>query len=384
MDTVSVVGMDLHRDFSKVAMMSQDGKVLETRNIRHDSRKEMAEFFDGLEDGTAVVMEAGFNWPWVADLAEAAGMKPHLGHAIRCRELAKGMAKNDRKDAIFLAKLWLAGGDVFPEAYLAPQEVRVMRAKFRTRSLLVKIRSQMKNSIHGILHKYGVKCDEATDLYGKKGRKILDGLELPAVAKEEMERKLAFLDDLARHIDSIERQLQSELPLDKRAGLLQTIPGVGRIIAYGMLAEIGEIGRFPDKRALASYAGVLPLDNMSAGEDHGKHTNRRCNKALRWMALEAVRGAVRNSRRMRLLFERVKAKHPSTPGMAVVAVARELLEVAHLMLTRGVPYMENPPPRPGSVQTVDSCHPELLGTRGSRRASQMGRCAASERIQADN
>jgi len=62
MDTVSVVGMDLHRDFSKVAMMSEDGKVLETRNIRHDSRKEMAEFFDGLEDGTDVVMEAGFNW----------------------------------------------------------------------------------------------------------------------------------------------------------------------------------------------------------------------------------------------------------------------------------------------------------------------------------
>jgi len=383
MDTISVVGMDLHRDFSKVALMNKDGKVLETRNILHDSHKDMAEFFDELEDGTDVVMEAGFNWPWVADLAKEAGLKPHLGHAIRCRELAKGMAKNDRKDAIFLGKLWLAGGDVFPESYLAPQKVRVMRAKFRTRSLLVKIRSQMKNSIHGILHKYGVKCDEATDLYGKKGKKILEKLDLPAHAREEMDRKLAFLEDLGKHIESIEKQLQSELPQDKRAGLLQTIPGVGRIIAYGMLAEIGEIQRFPDRRALAAYAGVLPLDNMSAGEDHGKHTNNRCNKALRWMALEAVRGAVRGSWRMRSLFERVKAKHPSTPGKAVIAVARELLEISHLILTRGVPYMENPPPRPGSVQTKESCHSELLGTSGSRRASQMGRCAAPERVQAE-
>jgi transposase len=321
---------------------------------------------------------------WKPDMAEAAGLKPHLGQAYRCREMAKGMAKNDRKDAIFLGKLWLAGGDVFPEAYLAPQKVRVMRAKFRTRSLLVKIRSQMRNSIHGILHKYGVKCDEATDLYGKKGRKILDGLELPAAAKDEMERKLAFLDDLGRHIESLERRLKSELPLDKRAALLQTMPGIGQIIAYGMLAEIGEIGRFPDRRALAAYAGVLPLDNESASEDHGKRTNCRCNKALRWMALEAVRGAVRHSRRMRSLFERVKAKHKSTPGMAVVAVARELLEVAHLILSRGVPYMENPPPRPGSLQAVDSCHSEVSGTRGSCRASQMGRYAVPERVQAEN
>jgi len=362
--------------------MAKDGTVLETRNIRHDSHKEMAEFFHELEDGTDVVMEAGFNWPWVADMAEEAGLKPHLGHAIRCRELAKGMAKNDRKDAIFLGKLWLAGGDVFPESYLAPQEVRVMRAKFRTRSLLVKIRSQMRNSIHGILHKYGVNCEEATDLYGKKGRKILAGLALPAVAREEMGRKLAFLDDLGKHIESIERQLQSELPEDKRAVLLQTMPGIGPIIAYGMLAEIGEIGRFPDRRALAAYAGVLPLDNESAGEDHGKRTNSRCNKALRWMALEAVRGSVRNSRRMRSLFERVKAKHPSTPGKAVIAVARELLETAYIILTRSVPYMENPPPRPGTGQITDSCHSEIRGTSGSRRASQMGRYAGPEKVQA--
>ncbi len=229
-----------------------------------------------------------------------------------------------------------------------------------------------------------LRCEGASDLYGKRGRKILERLELPEAGRDELDRKLAFLDDLAKHIEGIERQIQVELPEDPRAALLQTMPGVGQIIAYGMLAEIGEIGRFPDRRALAAYAGLLPMDNASAGVDHGKHTNGRCNKALRWMALEAVRGAVRRSHRMRLLFERVKAKHRSTPGMAAVAVARELLEVAHLLLTRGVPYMEIPPPRPGSRPGVDSCHSERLGTSGSRRASQMGRYAAPERVQAEN
>ena len=103
MDRVAVVGMDLHRDFSKAVMMTSEGKVLESKNILHEGREEMADFFEGFDAGTDVVMEAGFNWPWIADLAEEAGLKPHLGHAMRCRELAKGMAKNDRKDATFLA-----------------------------------------------------------------------------------------------------------------------------------------------------------------------------------------------------------------------------------------------------------------------------------------
>jgi len=383
MDTVSVVGMDLHKEFSKAVTMTADGKVIASKNVRHDGREEMTEFFEGFEAGTDVVMEAGFNWPWIADLAEEAGLKPHLGHAMRCRELAKGMAKNDRKDATFLARLWLAG-DVFPEAYLAPPEVRGRRAKFRMRALLVKMRSQMKNSIHGILHKYGIKCDGASDLYGKKGRKMLGRLELPPQAREEMDRKLAVLEDLGKHVKSIDEQFRAELPLDKRGVLLQTIPGIGQLIAYGMLAEIGEIERFPDRRALAAYAGLLPLDNMSAGEDHGKRTNRMCNKYLRWMAIEAVQSAVRTSKRMRSLFERVKAKHKSAPGKAVVAVARELMEVAHLILIRRVPYMENPPPRPGAERGVISGHSENTGTAGSRRASQVGRSAGLQRGQAVN
>lgn len=374
MDTVSVIGMDLHKDFSKVVSMSPEGKVLESRNIHHSTREEMAEYFDNFEPGTDVVMEAGFNWPWIADLAEAAELKPHLGHAMRCRELAKGMAKNDRKDATFLARLWLAG-DVFPEAYLAPPEVRERRARFRTRALLVRMRVQLKNSIHGILHKNGIKYEEATDLYGKRGRKFLEDVALPPFAKREMERKLAVLDDLSGHIESVEGELKAELPTDERAALLQTIPGFGWVIAYGLLAEIGEIGRFPDRRALASYAGLLPMDNMSAGEDFGKRINKRCNKYLRMMAIEAVKSAVKGSKKMRALFHRVKAKHPSTPGKAMVAVARELMEVTHLILTRRVPYMETPPSRPGTKDIVHLSHSERKRTKRPRRASQVGRSA---------
>ena len=373
MDRVAVVGMDLHRDFSKAVVMGADGKVLRVKTVYHDGQEEMAGFFGGFEPGTEVVTEAGFNWPWIADMAEKAGLRPHLGHALRCREMAKGMSKNDKKDATFLARLWLAG-DIFPEAYLAPQAVRARRSRFRTRALLVKIKSELKNSVHGLLIKNGVKREGVSDLYGRKGRRWLAGLELSPQAREELDMKLAVADDVDKHISRLEKKLWAELPADPHASLLQTIPGVGRLTAYGLLAEIGEVGRFPDRRALASYAGVLPMDNESAGEEHGKHTNRRCAKFLKLMAIEAVRGAVRTSRRMRSLFERVKAKNPDRPGKAMVAVAREIMEVVHIVLSRGVPYREAPV-RPGSRKAIATGHSEDRRTKDPHRASQI-RCSA--------
>lgn len=385
MEPVAVVGLDLHKEFTQAVTLSSDGKVLESTRIANADHRDLAAFFARFPKGTDVVMEATFSWPWVADLAEVQGLEPHLGHATRLRELAKGLAKNDRKDAMHVAKLWLAG-EVFPESYLAPADVRHRRSRFRLRALLVKVRTQMKNSIHGVLHKAGVQKDDVTDLFGRQGRAWLARVPLPAAAREEIDRKLAVLDDVGRHVDAVEEALRVELKEDPRATLLQSMPGVGTITAYGWLAEIGEVSRFPNGRALAAYAGLLPLDNASAGEDHGKRTNHRCNQLLRLMTIEAVQGALRTSPRMRRLFERVRARHTATPGKAVIAVAREMIEIAQLLLTRGVRYQEEPGRRPGAsaaqAGSSSNDHSEHSGTSGSRRASQMGRSARLTRGQA--
>ena len=147
-----------------------------------------------------------------------------------------------------------------------------------------------------------------------------------------------------------------------------TIPGVGELTAYAILAEMGELDRFPNGRALAAYAGSLPLDNESAEKDFGKKTGWRCNRFLRWAVIEAVTGAVKKSPRMKSLHSRVKARNPKKVGKARVAVAREILELAHLVLTRKVPYTETPPPRPGSKQeSTDRRRRAPLKGRGARR-----------------
>jgi len=348
MNSVAVVAMDIHKKFSKAVVMDAEAEVLGERRIPHGDHAVMAAFFSEFEASTDVVMEATFNWPWISEVAEAMGVRVHLAHAGRAREMAKGMAKSDRKDAIFLGRLFLAG-EIFPEVYRAPVEVRRMRSLFRQRLLLVRMRTAVKNGTHGQLFRLGLLTDsEVSDLFSPKGRKVLARLDLDADERWLLEGKLATLDDLDRQMGLLERAIKKQLKQDARAEILMSLPGVGELTAYGMLAEIGQLGRFPNGRALAAYAGLLPLDRESAEKDFGKRTNRACNRHLRWVMLEAVSGAVRKSPRMRSLGSRVRAKNPKKPGKARVAVARELLELAHLLLSRGELYQEKAPGRPGS------------------------------------
>ena len=348
MDNVAVVAMDIHKKFSKAVALDAQAQPIHTWNVDHGDYEVMQEFFRQFAPGTDVVMEATFNWPWIADVAQAMGMSAHLAHAQQARRLARNMAKSDRKDAIFLGKLYLST-EIFPKAYLAPPQVRRMRAHFRQRLLLVGMRVMLKNALHGQLLRLGIVTDEeVSDLFSPKGRRVLGELELLDHERDLMELKLKVIDQLSKHIKAMEQELVKEIREDPRGQLLMSLPGVGCITAYSWLAEIGELERFPNGRALAAYAGCLPMEHQSADKDFGKHTSVACNKFLRWAAIEAVSGAARASARMKSLHSRVKARNPKQPGKARIAVVRELLELAHLLLSRQVPYTEKRPPRPGA------------------------------------
>jgi transposase len=342
---VGVVSLDTHKRFSKAVVLDWSGEVIEEEVIAHGDRGEMERFFARFEPATDVIMEATFNWPWIADAADEMGLNAHLGHPRKLRDFAKGQAKSDRKDAAFNGQVWL-GGVLFPESWLAPREVRRMRAHFRMRQLLVNMRTSLKNSVHGILFKLGITVEgKASDLFSNKGRGVLEGLKLDDAERGELNRKLQVIDDLTGHIEDVEEEILPKLKHDPRAAILMSLPGVGKLTAYAILAEAGDFARFPNGRALASYAGLLPVTRESAGKQFERKTSKSCNRFLRWAMLEAVSGAVRKSPRMKSLNSRVKARNPKRQGKARVAVARELIELAHLLVTRGENYKELPATR---------------------------------------
>ena len=125
------VGIDVHRKRSQVAVIAEDGKVQLNRNVVNGSEP-MLRLIGGLPAGTPVAFEAAYGWGWLIELLEDYGSGPHMVHPLRCKAIASARLKNDKVDAAILAQLLRA--DLLPEAWIAPQPVRQLRAQLRHRA----------------------------------------------------------------------------------------------------------------------------------------------------------------------------------------------------------------------------------------------------------
>lgn len=338
---MSIIALDLHRDFSRALVIDSELKILQDSRIRHGSKDVMRAFFDGFPAGTDVVMEATFNWPWVVELAMEAGLVPHLADCKTARRRS-GRTKSDKADALWLARLWFSR-ELFPHCYVPSRAQLSIRDRYRHRKLLVRVRTQMKNSIHGFLFRCGVNLTgRVSDLFGSRGRALLRCVELRSDQGAMLEAKLAALDAVSDQIAVIDQWIKTYVNSHQECCLLKTIPGIGELTAFGIMAEVGEISRFSGPRALASYAGVLPRLNESADKDLGRHTGYDCNRHLRHLAIETVTGAIIGSARFRSLHSRVSSRNRSAGSKARVAVARAVMEKVWLVLSRREVYMERP------------------------------------------
>lgn len=349
------LGWDNHRKFSQVSLMEQtpDGQIraVERARLEHDDKDAMRAWLARLDPEIPVALEATFGWPWVADLLEELGHPVHLGHPPIIRALAKHEAKTDRCDSDRLGKFQLRG--ILPESYLAPPEVRQRRERIRYRMALSSLRTAVKNRSQAILHRHGILHD-FSDLFGKAGRRFLDNLELPDGSRQALRGCLELLDRLTHLIGEVEQWMTDNLEVDETVRLLMTIPGVGLILAHVIYAEIGEIERFPTVRHMASYSGLAPMSNDTAGREGPRHCSMACNHVLRWAFVEAVHGVQRtkgsHGLRLRQLYLRL-CKHGKRRGCkssAKVAIAHELSKLVYVVWSKRVPYSDSPSPRPGS------------------------------------
>ncbi len=154
-------------------------------------------------------------------------------------------------------------------------------------------------------------------------------------------------DDLARvlpsevvkltdEIRAAETTIRQRVSMDAQAELLTSIPGVGPLIAMVILAEIGEVTRFPDANHLVSYAGLAPRVRSSGGRTRLGGITKQGSSALRWALVEAAIVAVRRPGRLQEMHKRLR--QGKSAALAMTACARQLLVVIYHMLTRGDAY----------------------------------------------
>jgi len=202
------IGWDLHQRFSQLAITTEKCQLLKELKIPH---------FPGIfqhpiviklfSSPTKVAVEACNGWYWVAEV--------HLAPPLKTKLSAEAKVKTDKIDAKILADLLRT--DFLPESYLAPSLVREKRELHRHRAALVKVRTSIKNRVHGILGKHGIFFTNVTDIFGVKGRQQLEKelTNLKPVYRGELKRYLSLIDWLDKEIEKIEDEISSTVKKDK-------------------------------------------------------------------------------------------------------------------------------------------------------------------------
>ena len=278
------VGIDLHRRRSVIVRTTERGDPLETVRISND--------VDSLSKVMAragvcpeVVVEATYGWYWAADALADLGAVVHLAHPLGVKAFSYRRVKNDVRDATDLADLLRMGR--LPQAWIAPPATRELRELVRHRAKLVAIRSGCKCEIHAVLAKCGVQV-LMSDLFAPTGIGLLERLDAPAPYLARVGSLRRLIDDLDVEIDLFARLIRGRLAADPGYRAVQTIPGIGPVLAAVFVAEIGDVHRFPGPAQLASWAGLTPKHHESDTHVHRGRITKQGSRLVRWAAIESV------------------------------------------------------------------------------------------------
>jgi transposase len=329
------IGVDLHQRFCYLTAVDASGRICRQQQVVNEGGALRA-WLRQLPGPRQVVVEASGFWPAFVRAVGGEAERVVMVHPQRVKAIASARLKNDRVDSETLAHLSRA--DLLPEAWMADEATQQLRMLTRLRMAMGQIRAKAKNQLQAVLHQEGFR-KPVSDVFGKRGRAWLGTIELSAGGRRVVETWLRQIDHLDAEIAEQKRELERMAGEDARARWLETVPGIGAYSAMVILAEIGDVARFPSKRALASYAGLCPVVRESAGKRKRGSIGHHGSGTLRWILLQVAQVAARCSPAARAWIQRLKQRKP--PQVALIALARKLLTAVWALLRHGVCFEES-------------------------------------------
>jgi transposase len=322
----------------QAAILDEDGELLD--EIRFPNDPDGIEEFAGKlttfhDEVRAVVESTGNLWIQIHDRLEEHGFDVALSNPSKTRLIAEAKVKTDKVDARTLAALLRA--DMLPTCYVPGEEQRSRRELLRHRLNLVKNRTEVKNRIHGLLDKHGLRMPEATP-FSRGNVAWLRGLDLGFMDDAILRSDLAVLEAVDAQVTLIEGKIAVLAAENRRVRLLMTMTGVGYFTAMLVVSEVGDVGRFRGDKEFASWMGLVPSVHQSGEKTRIGGISGPGNKRLRWALVESAQTAVRYDPRLGGMYERMSRRRGS--GCAMVAVAHEMSRIMYFMLSRGEPYRD--------------------------------------------
>lgn len=323
-------GIDLHARSMYVCLLDQAGTKLVHKNLPTTPEAFLRVIAPYRED-VGVAVECIFTWYWLSDLCAREGIPFVLGHALYMKAIHGGKAKNDKIDAHKIAVL-LRGG-MIPMAYVYPPEMRATRDLLRRRCHLARKRAELLAHIHHTNSQYNLP-EIGKRLANKANREdVADHFPDPSVHKA-IAVDVSLIDHYDQLLGEVELYLARSAKTDdvQTFARLQSVPGIGQILALVMLYEIHDIRRFPRVQDFVSYCRLGKCAKDSNGKRLGTSGKKIGNVHLRWAFAEAAVLFIRQSQPGKEYFAKLEHKHGKAKALTVLA--HKLGRAVYYMLTR--------------------------------------------------
>jgi transposase len=317
-----------------LCILNQDGEILLHRNMPAGPDPFLKAIAPYRED-LVVCVECIFTWYWLADLCAREGLPFVLGHALYMKAIHGGKAKNDKIDSQKIAVL-LRGG-MLPQAYVYPAEMRATRDLLRRRIHLMRKRAELLTHVQQTNCQYNLPEIGKKIAYKANRTGVAERFPDPAVQKS-IEVDLALID----YYDQLLRDLELAIVTTAKQHdantlyLLQTVPGIGKILSLVLLYEIHDIARFPRVQDFVSYCRLVKCAKESAGKRYGTSGTKIGNAYLKWAFSEAAVLFLRNNPAGQKYLARLEKKHGK--GKALTVLAHKLARAVYYMLKREVVF----------------------------------------------
>ncbi|WP_457795253.1 IS110 family RNA-guided transposase [Horticoccus sp. 23ND18S-11] len=329
-------GIDYHKRYSVACTLDAQGQKLHEARIDGNASTAFAAYFKKLGTPSEVVIEACWNWGVLYDLLEdTAGVaKVVLSHPAKNRIIADAQIKNDRIDAKALATL--LRGDFVAKVHVPSRDVR-------QRLWLARLRTMIRNRIHCVIDRHPqLERPAVKDIFSNQGKAWMKRAPLPTADRTLLDDDLALHALLQTQIDALEKTIVADNAANRLAVRLQTLPGVGKILAPVVALEIDQVKRFKTADKLCAYAGLVPTTHASGGKiAHGRMLPF-CNRWLKWAFIEAAWVAVGCSDYFGSFYRKQRLRGKGAND-AITIVARRMAKIAWKMLTEERDYSPHAP-----------------------------------------
>ncbi len=330
-------GVDLHARTIYICIIDQKKKVLTHKQLRNNDTELFLKILEPYKDNIVVAAESCFAWYWLADLCADQNIEFILGHALYMKAIHGGKSKNDRIDSYKIALL--ASNGLFPLAYVYPRTKRSLRDLLRRRLTFVRTRADLLT--HMQLTNYQVNNPALGRISKSKTKR--DNL-IETFEDKTIRASLLVDNSIIEHYDKIISKLEWYLIKNasetnyKEYSILQSIKGVGEIIALTILYEVDDIRRFETVQKFASYCRLVKCTHESAGKRYASKGSKIGNVYLKYIFSEAAVYVVKFNPEIERYFRRLESKKGK--GKAYAVIAHKIARAIYYMLKRGKVFDE--------------------------------------------